>query len=514
MSVRRALLSTYDKTGLAPFAAGLQRLGIELLASGGTATYLAEAGIEVTPLEQLTGFGEMLGHRVVTLHPAVHGGILARRDMDEDLADLERHGLEPIDLVCVNLYPFERTIGGLDVAWEEAIEKIDVGGPAMLRAAAKNHAHVVPICRPEDYDRVLEELRDSGAVDEATRRELASRAFATTAAYDAAIAAWMARGEAFPAVLALAFDRQLELAYGENPHQRAAYYAERGRRTHLLSRVEQRHGKELSYNNLNDLSAARLLARELADRPACVVVKHANPCGVAVAGTIEEAYARALAADPVSAYGGVVVLTRPVSIDLGEALAEQFVEVLFAPGYEDGALEALRRKPAVRILDDLERRAFVPTERDYRRVLGGLLVQDRDVLADERDAMEVVCGEVDEGTWDDLLFAWTVVRHVTSNAIVVARGGQTLGVGAGQMSRVDAVRIALEKARELGHDVAGAVLASDAFFPFADGPQLALAAGVRAVVQPGGSKRDEEVVSAVRAAGAAMVLTRRRHFRH
>jgi phosphoribosylaminoimidazolecarboxamide formyltransferase/IMP cyclohydrolase len=514
MSVRRALLSTYDKTGLAPFAAGLQRLGIELLASGGTATYLAEAGIEVTPLEQLTGFGEMLGHRVVTLHPAVHGGILARRDMDEDLVDLERHGLEPIDLVCVNLYPFERTIGGLDVAWEEAIEKIDVGGPAMLRAAAKNHAHVVPICHPEDYDRVLAEIQETGTVADDTRRELAARAFATTAAYDAAIAGWVGQGTAFPAVLNLAFDRNMELAYGENPHQRAAYYAERGRRTHLLSRVEQRHGRELSYNNLNDLSAARLLALELATQPACVIVKHANPCGVAVAGTVDEAYAKALAADPVSAYGGVVVLTRPVSESLGQAVAEQFVEVLFAPGYEEGALEALQRKPATRILDDLERRAFVPSEPDYTRVLGGLLVQERDTGQDGRDAMELVCGELDDAAWADLLFAWTVVKHVASNAIVLARGGQTLGVGAGQMSRVDAVRIALGKARELGHDLTGAVLASDAFFPFPDGPELAVQAGVRVLVQPGGSKRDDEVVAAVREAGAAMVLTGRRHFRH
>ena len=514
MRIRRALLSTFDKTGLAPFARELQRLGVELLASGGTASYLTEAGVEVEPLEQLTGFAEMLGHRVVTLHPAVHGGILARRDMPDDLADLERHGLEPIDLVCVNLYPFERTIGGLEVSWEEAIEKIDVGGPAMLRAAAKNHAHVVPICNPEDYEPVVAEIRKGGTVSEETRLRLAARAFATTAAYDAAIAGWIGRDEAFPGVLTPVFDLERELTYGENPHQRAAYYAERGRRTHLLSRVEQRHGKELSFNNLNDLSAARLTARELAGRPTCVIVKHANPCGVAAAESIEDAYARALAADPVSAYGGVVVLTRPVTAALGKALAEQFVEVLFAPGYEEGALEALTPKPGTRILEDVERRAFVPTERDYKRVLGGLLVQDRDVQPDEREAMRVVCGDVGDAAWADLLFAWTVVKHVTSNAIVLARDGQTLGIGAGQMSRVDAVRIAVAKAREHGHVLAGAVLASDAFFPFADGPELALEAGVTAVVQPGGSKRDDEVVEAVRAAGAAMVFTGHRHFRH
>jgi phosphoribosylaminoimidazolecarboxamide formyltransferase/IMP cyclohydrolase len=514
MSIRRALLSTYDKTGLAPFAKELQRLGVELLASGGTALYLSEAGVDVEPLAQLTGFAELLGHRVVTLHPAVHGGILARRDMPEDLADLERHGLEPIDLVCVNLYPFERTIGGLDVAWEEAIEKIDVGGPAMLRAAAKNHAHVVPICSPDDYEPVLAEIRESGTVSEATRLRLAARAFSTTAAYDAAIAGWMGQRQTFPGVLTPVFDLDRELSYGENPHQRAAYYSERGRRTHLLSRVEQRHGKELSFNNLNDLSAARLLGLELAATPACVIVKHANPCGVAAAETVEDAYARALEADPVSAYGGVVVLTRPVTAALGEALARQFVEVLFAPGYQGGALEALTQKPGIRILDDLERRAFVPTERDYKRVLGGMLVQDRDARPDERDAMEVVCGTVCDDAWPDLLFAWTVVRHVTSNAIVLARDGRTLGIGAGQMSRVDAVRIAVAKAREHGHDLGGAVMASDAFFPFADGPQLALEAGVTAVIQPGGSKRDDEVVASVGAAGAAMVVTGRRHFRH
>jgi phosphoribosylaminoimidazolecarboxamide formyltransferase / IMP cyclohydrolase len=514
MSIRRALLSTYDKTGLAAFAEGLQRLGLQLLASGGTARFLADAGLEVIPLEELTGFGEMLGHRVVTLHPAVHGGILARRDMPEDLADLERHGLEPIDLVCVNLYPFEETIGGLDVSWEEAIEKIDVGGPAMLRAAAKNHAHVVPLCRPEDYEPVLAELRSSGDVSESTRRALAVHAFATTAAYDGAITGWLGRDNRFPVVFTPVLDRERELAYGENPHQHAAYYAERGARTHLLSRVQQLHGKELSYNNLNDLSAARLLARELEEQPACVIVKHANPCGVAVAETIEEAYAKALAGDPVSAYGGVVVLTRPVSAALGEALAQQFVEVLFAPGYDEVAVEALIRKPAMRILNDLERRAFVMEERDYKRVLGGLLVQDRDTEIDARESMTVACGSVDEALWPDLLFAWAVVRHVTSNAIVLARGGRTLGIGAGQMSRVDAVRIAIEKAREHGHALDGAVLASDAFFPFADGPEVALEAGVTAVIQPGGSKRDDEVVAAVREAGAAMVFTGRRHFRH
>jgi phosphoribosylaminoimidazolecarboxamide formyltransferase/IMP cyclohydrolase len=511
--VKRALLSAWDKTGLAAFAEGLDRLGVELVASGGTARFLVDAGLAVTPVERLTGFAEMLGHRVVTLHPAVHGGILARRDVPEDLADLERHGIEPFDLVCVNLYPFEDTIARVGVSWEEAIEKIDVGGPALLRAAAKNHAHVVPVCRPSDYEPVLAELRATGSVSEARRRALAARAFATTAAYDAAVATWLQRDEVPPETLVLAFDRVLELTYGENPHQRAAYYAQRGVRRHLLSRVEQRHGRQLSFNNLNDLAAARALADEL-DGPACVIVKHANPCGVAVAPTIGEAYEKALASDPLSAYGGVVVLTGPVSAALGERLAQQFVEVLFAPGYDEQALEALVAKPGVRVLDDVERRAGEGDELDLRRVPGGLLVQDRDTGTAGPDAMNVVCGELAEALRADLRLAWTIVKHVTSNAIVLVKDGMTIGVGAGQMSRVDAVRIALDKAREHGHDVRGAVLASDAFFPFVDGPQLALEAGVAAIVQPGGSKRDDEVVAAVRASGAAMVFTGRRHFRH
>jgi phosphoribosylaminoimidazolecarboxamide formyltransferase / IMP cyclohydrolase len=512
VTIHRALISVYDKTGVAGFARGLEQLGVEILASGGTAKALTDERIPVTPLESLTGFGELLGHRVVTLHPAVHAGILARRDVPADLAELASNGIQPIDLVCVNLYPFERTVGRLDVAWEEVIEQIDVGGPAMLRAAAKNHAHVVPICRIADYEPVLEEFRTLAGVSPETRRSLATRVFETTAGYDAAVARWLGREDDFPETYVPVFDRMVELAYGENPHQRAAYYAQRGVRTHLLARVEQVQGKPLSFNNLGDLSAARMLAREL-EGPAAVIVKHANPCGVAVGGTIDEAFEKALAADPVSAYGGVVVLNRPVGAALGKALAAQFVEVLFAPGYAEAALRELEGK-ATRVLADGERRSFVTTERDLRRVFGGLLVQDRDADGDPLDTMDVVCGDPEERTWEDLLFAWTVAKHVTSNAIVLARAGQTLGIGAGQMSRVDAVRIAVEKAREAGHSLDGAVLASDAFFPFADGAQIALEAGIGAIIQPGGSKRDAEVLDAVREAGAVMVVTGRRHFRH
>jgi phosphoribosylaminoimidazolecarboxamide formyltransferase/IMP cyclohydrolase len=510
----RALISVYDKAGLVPFARGLLDLGFELVASGGTATALEDSSLAMTRVEQVTAFPEMLGGRVKTLHPRVHAGILARRAFDADLADLAAHEIEPFDLVCVNLYPFELVAARPGMSEEDVAEMIDVGGPSMLRAAAKNYSYVTPVCRPQDYDRVLSELRArSGETSLDTRRRLAGVAFAMSAAYESAIAGWFQQEEDFPETFVPTFDRVLELAYGENPHQQAAYYAERSRRTHLLSRVEQLRGKPLSFNNLNDLSAARLLAREF-DAPACVIVKHANPCGVGVAETIEDAYAKALAADPVSAYGGVVVLNRAVTAALGEQLASQFVEVLFAPGYDEQAMEALSRKASVRILNDTERRALVETERDYRRVLGGLLVQERDWDVAWRRGMKVVTGKVGDERWTDLLFAWRVVKHVASNAIVLARGGQTIGIGAGQMSRVDAVRIAVDKARELGHDLEGAVLASDAFFPFADGPQLALDAGVTALIQPGGSKRDDEVIEAVSAAGAAMVFTGRRHFRH
>jgi phosphoribosylaminoimidazolecarboxamide formyltransferase/IMP cyclohydrolase len=509
----RALISTYDKTGLAAFARGLAALDVEIVASGGTAGLLEDVGLEVIRVESLTSFPEMLGGRVKTLHPRVHAGILARRDVEEDVRALEEQSIEPFDLVCVNLYPFEAAVAGHGVAEEQAVELIDIGGPALLRGAAKNFAHCAPVCRPEDYDLVLEEIRDAGEISLETRRTLAMRAFAATAAYEAAIARWFAERETFPETLTIAFDKVLDLEYGENPHQRAAYYGERGARSQLLSRVEQLHGKPLTFNNLNDLSAARLLLREF-QLPACAIVKHANPCGVAVAATIDEAYSKAVAADPVSAFGGVVVLNRPVSAALGISIAGQFVEVLFAPGFDEQATEVLVRKPALRILNDTERRATGDTDRDYRRVLGGMLVQDRDWDVAERDGMELVCGELTEQQWGDLLFAWRVAKHVDSNAIVLAKGLQTIGIGAGQMSRVDAVRIALAKAAELGHDVGDAVLASDGFFPFADGPQLALDAGVKAIMEPGGSKRDDEVIQAVESGRGALVFTHRRHFRH
>jgi phosphoribosylaminoimidazolecarboxamide formyltransferase/IMP cyclohydrolase len=508
----RALISTFDKTGLDVFARGLAELGWELVASGGTAQYLEELGLTVGRAESLTDFPEMLGGRVKTLHPRIHAGILARRDNPDDLATLQEHGIEPFDLVCINLYPFERISAQRGITEAEAVEMIDVGGPSMLRGAAKNFAHVAPVCRPERYGFVLDELRKNRGLSLDTRRELAAEAFATSAGYEAAIATWLSERETFPDTHVIALEKVLDLSYGENPHQRAAYYAERGARTHLLSRVEQLHGKALSFNNLNDLSAARMLEREFT-LPACVIVKHANPCGVGIGATIEEAYDKALASDPTSAYGGIVVLNREVDTALGGKLAAQFVEVLLAPAYDDAALETLKGKQNVRILVDRERRRDVDA-RHYKRVLGGLLVQDPDTDIEDREGWQVVAGAPSEKQWGDLVFAWRVCKHVLSNAIVIVKDLQTIGIGAGQMSRVDAVNIAREKARAQGHDLKEAALASDAFFPFPDGPRIALDAGVSSIVQPGGSRRDQDVIDAAEKAGAAMVFTGRRHFRH
>jgi phosphoribosylaminoimidazolecarboxamide formyltransferase/IMP cyclohydrolase len=509
----RALISVYDKTGVVELARGLEELGCELVASGGTAEALEEARLQVARIEEVTEVPELLGGRVKTLHPQIHAAILARRDQAGDLAALDELAIEPFDVVCVNLYPFSDVATRHGVREEEAVEMIDIGGPSMLRAAAKNFAHCAPVCRPERYQEVLEELRASGELSLETRRALAAEAFATTAAYEAAIAEWFAGRESFPERLTASFVKVLDLPYGENPHQRGAYYAEAGARSHLLSRVTQLHGRTLSLVNLYDLSAARMCLRQFAV-PACVIVKHANPCGVAVASTVKEAYESALAADPLSAFGMVCAVNRPVGADLGARLAERFVDVLFAPGYDEAALAALQKKPGTRILLDRERRRIDPGEKDFKRVPGGFLMQDRDLDMEDRDEMATVCGEPDEACWGDLLFAWRVCRHVTSNATVIAKDLQTLGIGAGQTSRVDAVRLAVEKARTRGHDLEGSVLASDGFFPFPDGPEVALDAGVTAIIQPGGSKRDAEVAAAVERAGAVMVFTGRRHFRH
>jgi phosphoribosylaminoimidazolecarboxamide formyltransferase / IMP cyclohydrolase len=512
--LERALISVYDKTGLDVLARGLADLGVELVASGGTADFIEEMGLPVVRVEDLTDVPELLGGRVKTLHPRIHAAILARRDLEDHVAALEENAIRPFDLVCVNLYPFQRVAARKDVREEEAVEMIDVGGPTMLRAAAKNFVHVLPICSIERYGPLLAELRERGDIGRVTRRALAAEAFAHTAAYEASIAAWFSDRESFPDRLILSLEKVVDLPYGENPHQRAAYYAEASARRHVLSRVEQLGGDVLSFNNLNDLDAARALLREFTI-PACAIVKHANPCGCAVGHDLEEAYEKALAGDPVSAYGGVVAVNRRVERGLAEKIAGQFVEVLIAPDYTDDAVAPLRRKEQTRILADRERRGATPGERDLRRVVGGLLVQDANTDIDDREGMEVVTSRVpQEPAWGDLLFAWRVAKHVASNAIVLVKGLQTIGIGVGQPSRVDAVRIALAKAREMGHDPTGASLASDGFFPFADGPRLALEAGIGAIIQPGGSKRDSEVADAVEEARAAMVLTGRRHFRH
>ena len=519
--VRRALISVSDKTGVADFAKSLAALGVEILSTGGTASALREAGLQVTDVSEFTGQEEILDGRVKTLHPRLHAALLARRGDAEHMATLEREGIEPIDVVCVNLYPFEQTVSGYDVAPEVAIENIDIGGPTMIRAAAKNHEGVAVVVKPESYDAVCAELEESGGeISASTRHWLANEAFAQTARYDAAISRWFSTEyEDFPEHLAVAYEKVLDLSYGENPHQRAALYADAGARSHILSRVSKVHGRALSFNNVLDLDSARGLVGDF-ETPACVIVKHNNPCGAAIGGDVLEAYLKALACDPLSAYGGVIALNRPIGVELAQELHKNFVEVLIAPGFEDGALEVLQQKEAIRILCEEERRDPDDDERDVKRVLGGLLIQDRDGDPEPREIMEVVTAtQPSEQQWEDMLFAWTVCRRVRSNAIVIAKGGATLGIGAGQMSRVDSVRLAVDKCRAAHGDGAAALLAnsavaSDAFFPFADGPELAIQAGSTAVIQPGGSKRDGEVIAACDADGVAMVFTKHRHFRH
>ena len=519
LPVRRALISVSDKTGVADFAKGLAGQGIEIVSTGGTLAAIQEAGVEVRAVEDLTGFPEILDGRVKTLHPHLYAALLAVRDDPDHAETLRERSIEPIDLVCVNLYPFERTVAQRDVPEEDAIENIDVGGPTMIRAAAKNHRFVAVVVQPASYDAVLTELAETGELSAATRHWLANEAFASTARYDAAISRWFGRGyEQMPQHWVTSWEKELDLAYGENPHQRAALYVESGTRSHVLSRVAKLHGKALSFNNVLDLNSARVICGDL-EGPGCVIVKHNNPCGAAEADSIEAAYEAAFACDPLSAFGGVIAVNRPVPAALAERLHEQFVEVLIAPGYEDGALEVLQQKEAIRILEDTERRKH-QIEPDIKRVRGGLLVQDPDGTPEPRELMEVATNaQPTDEQWADLLFAWNVVRHVRSNAIILAKGGATIGIGAGQMSRVDSVRLAVDKARDArGPDaeahLGGSALASDAFFPFADGPQSAIDAGVTSIIQPGGSKRDAEVIEACDAAGVPMVFTKRRHFRH
>src|SRR3954454_6369020 len=511
--IRRALLTVSDKRGLVEFARGLAELGIEIVSTGGTARELEGAGLVVRAIDDYTGFPEILDGRVKTLNPRIYAGLLAVRSNPEHVATLEQQGIEPIDLVCVNLYPFERTAAARGAEYDEVIENIDIGGPTLIRAAAKNHSFAAVVVTPESYDAVLEELRmGEGRLSGQTRQALGTEAFAYTARYDAALARWFAEREGdFPALYPRVYEKYLELSYGENPHQRAAYYAQAGARTHLLSMVSKLHGKELSFNNLLDLDSARRLVSEF-EIPAAAIMKHNNPCGAAVGSSIIEAYEKAIATDPQSAYGGVYCFNRPVDRELAERLHQTFVELVFAPGYSDDALEVLMQKPNIRILEDQEKRMEPIAEHDTRRVRGGLLVQDRNEDIELREEMQVVTErKPSEAEWGEMLFAWKVCKHVRSNAIVLARDLATVGIGAGQMSRVDSVKIAIDKS---GRSLDGAAMASDAFFPFADGPEAAIEAGVRSIIQPGGSKRDPEVIAACDAAGVAMVFAARRHFRH
>jgi phosphoribosylaminoimidazolecarboxamide formyltransferase / IMP cyclohydrolase len=514
--IQRALLSVSDKTGIVDFARGLAELGVELVSTGGTAQALAEAGLEVRAIEHFTGFPEIMGGRVKTLHPRLYAGVLCLRDDAAHMVAAEEHGVEFVDLVCVNLYPFESTAARRGVTDHEVVENIDIGGPTMIRAAAKNFGFAAVVTSPASYDAVLTELQESdGRLSLTTRESLAAEAFTYTARYDTAIARWhVERQDDFPALLMSAYEKVTDLAYGENPHQRAAYYSQIGARMHVLSMVRQLNGKDLSFNNVLDLNAGRQLIDEF-ELPACVIIKHNNPCGCAVGGSTLEAYRRAFAGDPLSAFGGVICVNRAVDEAFAEELVKQFCEVLFAPRFSDGALEILSTKQNMRVLEDNERRGTNIGERDLKRVLGGLLVQDRDQDLEDRSTMEVVTErKPSEQEWGEMLFAWKVCKHVRSNAIVLAKDLASAGIGAGQMSRVDSVRLALEKARAAQADLHGAALASDAFFPFSDGPQLAVDAGVSAIIQPGGSVRDHEVVEAADAAGISMVFTGRRHFRH
>jgi phosphoribosylaminoimidazolecarboxamide formyltransferase/IMP cyclohydrolase len=523
--VRRALISVSDKTGVVELAKGLLELGVEIVSTGGTAVELAGAGISVRAIEDFTGFPEMMDGRVKTLHPRLYAGLLARRDEDSHLAAAAEHGIEQVDLVCVNLYPFEQTIARGDATDAQAIENIDIGGPTMIRAAAKNHDYAAVLVDPADYEPVLAELHASeGRLSPATRRRLAGKAFALSARYDSAISSWFAQRQdaeeessALPPRRVLAYEKALDLRYGENPHQRGAYYTQIGTSAHLLAGVTQLHGKELSYNNLLDLAAARELAFDF-DMPACAIVKHNNPCGCALGDDSLSAYQRAFACDPTSAFGGVIALNRRVDAACAQAIAKQFVEVLIAPGFDQDALQVLTQSKNVRLLDLASDAALAAREDrlDSRPVLGGLLLQDRDVVSETSQQMRVTSErEPTEDEWRDMLFAWQVCMRVRSNAIVIVKDGATIGVGAGQMSRVDAVKIAVEKAKEFQPQMlTGSALASDAYFPFPDGPQLGMDAGVSAIVQPGGSIRDELTVEAVNAAEVAMVATAVRHFRH
>jgi phosphoribosylaminoimidazolecarboxamide formyltransferase/IMP cyclohydrolase len=514
--IRRALISVSDKTGVAEFAAGLAALGVEILSTGGTAGLLREKGLKVRDVSELTGFPEMLDGRVKTLHPKVHGGLLAMRSNPQHQEQAKAQGIEFIDLVAVNLYPFEQTAAKPGVKFEELIENIDIGGPSMIRSAAKNSEDVTVIVDAADYASVLGEMqKNDGCVSRETRARLARKAFATTAAYDGAISTTLQSwaDSALPENLHLNFRKLMDLRYGENPHQKAALYLNPAARGRGLAWARQLQGKELSFNNLVDLEAAWRLISEF-DEPTTAIMKHTNPCGIASGATLAESYARALQVDPVSAFGSVIAFNRRLDAPTAEAMAKLFVEAVVAPSYESAALEKLAGKKNLRLMD-MSTTAGDEYGPQFKTVGGGLLVQTPDTQG--ADAAQWKCATERQPTEEEkraLVFGWRVVKHVKSNAIVFARDGVVVGVGAGQMSRVDSVKLAATKARDLGHSLEGTVVASDAFFPFPDGVEEAAKAGATAVVQPGGSVRDAEVVAAANRLGLAMLFTGIRHFRH
>lgn len=515
--IKRALVSVYDKSGLADLVVALNQAGVEIVSTGSTAARIEEAGVPVTPVSEVTGFAECLDGRVKTLHPHVHAGLLADVRLADHRAQLDELGIAPFELVVVNLYPFTSTVAS-GASSDDCIEQIDIGGPAMVRASAKNHANVAVVVSPDRYGDVLAALDDGGFTLQ-QRQRLAAEAFAHTASYDISVASWMGNvvapdpdGEGFPSWLGQAWERQAVLRYGENPHQRAAVYAADFSRP-ALARAEQLHGKEMSYNNYVDADAARRAAYDYAE-PAVAIIKHANPCGIAVGADIADAYRKAFATDPVSAFGGVVATNANVTAEMARDMADVFTEVVVAPDYDDDALEMLRERKNLRVLRAEPRPASGWVE--LRAIAGGVLLQSADDLGADGDdpaTWRLACGEaVDAGTMRDLAFAWRAVRAPKSNAILLARDGAAVGIGMGQVNRVDAARLAVSRAGE--DRVQGAVAASDAFFPFPDGLQVLLDAGIRAIVQPGGSVRDDEVIAAVEEAGATMYFTGTRHFFH
>jgi len=511
LNVRRALISVSDKRGIVELAKALRRFGVRIISTGGTHQALKDAGIEVTSVSDVTGFPEILDGRVKTLHPAIHGGILAAADNPLHLKQLSEHHIEPIDLVVVNLYPFEQTIAGENVTIDQAIEQIDIGGPAMVRAAAKNYKHTAVIVNPDRYVSLIEELqKNNGSVSSHTRFELAREAFQHTATYDTIVASYftgLQSGQILPDVLTVSMRKAVPLRYGENPHQCAALYGK------FDAYFKKLHGKELSYNNILDINAAVLLGAEF-EKPTAVIVKHNNPCGVGSGESLLEAYKKALATDTKSAYGGIVAVNRPLDAATAEAINEIFTEVIIAPSFADGVLDLLMKKRDRRLIQQsIDVRSAKAL--DIRSVLEGLLVQEQDQHRITRDNLRVVTTrKPTEEEFEALIFAWRVAKHVKSNAIVYTRKDRTLGIGAGQMSRVDSAKIAVLKAAEAGLDLAGCAVASDAFFPFADGLLEAIGSGARCVIQPGGSVRDEEVIKAADEHNVAMAFTSIRHFRH